>query len=203
MAACVVLVVSLMLFLTARISHVQRWPTMANTARQPSSNASEIQHYILWIQLKSNVKHPVSFYMSHLRELCSWIKTSQIHNIGIVGDVEVIGREVDACAGLLHGNPVTLEQLAYSEVVAALPEDGGCKLKFGLAGLSKDMVKIWLNKLTILCNLAAEDPERITTIDDANMAVDMLKTVVSTRFAGLQRGRLGCGHTWPRAMTLC
>ena len=80
----------------------------------------------------------------------------------------------------------------YDDVVARIPSDGSCRLKFHPKGpfLQRDVVKIWLNKLPVLCKYAAERPNAVTTLIDANAGSSMLRWA-NTTAQQLQRGKLG------------
>ena len=85
-----------------------------------------------------------------------------------------------------------LTDLEYDDVVTRIPSDGSCHLKFHPKGpvLQRDVVKIWLNKLPVLCKHAAERPNAVTTLIDANAGSSMLPWA-NTAAQQLQRGKLG------------
>ncbi|CAE7452988.1 unnamed protein product, partial [Symbiodinium necroappetens] len=85
---------------------------------------------------------------------------------------------------------MTLMDLDYDDVVASLPS-GSCRLKFGGVALQGELVKIWLNKLPVLCKYAAERPDVVTTLIDANSQGGMLAWANKTGADELQRGKLG------------
>ncbi|CAE7194514.1 unnamed protein product, partial [Symbiodinium pilosum] len=69
------------------------------------------------------------------------------------------------------------------DIVASIPGNNSkgrhtCGLKFhGNVELQPMLVKIWLNKVNLLCALAAENPQNVTTIMDANINAGQMKWV--------------------------
>jgi len=163
------------------------------------------QHFLFYVPLAENKKHSVQSYKSSLGSLCGFVSSKQYQNVGLVGDVDAIGSMVSSCGKFTHGHSMKLTDLEYDDVVARIPSDGSCKLKWHPQGpvLQRDVVKIWLNKLPVLCKYAAERPNAVTTLIDANAGSSMLPWA-NTTAQQLQRGKLGVKayfktpqrHTW-------
>ena len=102
----------------------------------------------------------------------------------------------------LHHPGMMMTDLEYDDVVARIPSNGSCNLKWHPEGpaLQRDVVKIWLNKLPVLCKYAAERPDAVTTLIDANANIDMLRWA-NTTARQLQHGKLGV-PTMPNSLGL-
>ncbi|CAE6969653.1 unnamed protein product [Symbiodinium sp. CCMP2456] len=155
-------------------------------------DSSEPQHFLFYVPLAENKKHSIESYKSSLGRMCSFISSTKRQNVGLVGDVDAIGSMVSSCGKFTHGHGMKLTDLKYDDVVARIPSDGSCRLKWHPKGpvLQRDVVKIWLNKLPVLCKYAAERPDAVTTLIDANAGSSMLPWA-NTAALQLQPGKLG------------
>jgi len=150
------------------------------------------QHFLFYVPLAENKKHSLESYKSSLNHICSFVSSTDMQNVGLVGDVDSIGSMASSCGKFTHGQGMMVTDLEYDDVVARIPPDGSCNLKWHPEGpaLQRDVVKIWLNKLPVLCKYAAERPDAVTTLIDANADISMLRWA-NTTAQELQRGKLG------------
>eukprot|EP00439_Symbiodinium_sp_Y106_P052668 s1425_g7.t1 len=148
------------------------------------------QHFLFYIPLADNKKHSVESYRKSLEKMCRLMSSKDMQNVGLVGDVDAIGSMASSCEKFTHGDSIKLMNLEYDDVAASLPS-GSCRLKFSGPALQSELVKIWLNKLPVLCWYAAERPDVVTTLIDANSEDDMLVWANRTGAQELQRGKLG------------
>lgn len=148
------------------------------------------RHFLFYVPLADNKKHSVESYKKSLEDMCSLMSSNDMQNVGLVGDVGAIGSMAESCEKFTHGDSMTLMDLDYDDVVASLPS-GSCRLKFSGPALQSELVKIWLNKLPVLCKYAAERPDVVTTLIDANSEYDMLAWANKTGARELHHGKLG------------
>eukprot|EP00439_Symbiodinium_sp_Y106_P038089 s2995_g4.t1 len=168
------------------------------------SDSSVPQHFLFYVPLAENKKHSLASYKSSLGSLCSFVSSKDLQNVGLVGDVDAIDSMVSSCEKFTHGHSMKLTDLEYDDVVTRIPSDGSCHLKWHPKGpvLQRDVVKIWLNKLPVLCKYAAERPNAVTTLIDANADSSMLPWA-NTAAQQLQRGKLGVKHYFATPQKSC
>ena len=79
-------------------------------------SAKSPRHYIYFIPYGGNKKHSLEAYIRALKKLCA-IMSSQLPDMGIVGDVTSISAMSQHCRHLQHGRSKKLNELRYSDWV--------------------------------------------------------------------------------------
>ncbi|CAJ1329293.1 unnamed protein product [Effrenium voratum] len=162
------------------------------TTAQPARVApSQPRVLIYFVPVPGNSKHPIGYYAQYMKHLCEKIKRAQYNNVGFVGDMSSIVSLAEPCKSLAHGPNIKFSSLAYDDVVSPLPENGTCILKMGWTPLQRAVVKIWLNKVNVLCEAAQEEPDAVTTLIDVNVGDGQLKDAALRSGAKLEPGKLG------------
>mmetsp|Transcript_714 Transcript_714/g.1290 ORF Transcript_714/g.1290 Transcript_714/m.1290 type:complete len:296 (-) Transcript_714:135-1022(-) len=158
-------------------------------AREKESKA---RHYIFYVNLPENRKHPVELYKTFLEFACRHYSARGIP-FGVVGDLDSVAKMAKECTPYMHGHQLSTVDLSHEDTIKKLPkeEDKQCTLKFGGPTLQGNLVKIWLNKLPVLCSLAMEQPDNVTTLSDVIADVGLMDWVVNDGWQELQPGRLG------------
>mmetsp|Transcript_49962 Transcript_49962/g.89964 ORF Transcript_49962/g.89964 Transcript_49962/m.89964 type:complete len:316 (+) Transcript_49962:171-1118(+) len=186
--------------------------TLRNETRAGRHAAAEVinssQHYFFFVKLEENKKHNMTLYTKALGKLCSRVLPTLRQRlplleekIGIMGDLHAINSMAPECNSFLHGNQTSAMMLSYSDVVQTLAgetEEQQCSLKFGGGRLQRNVVQIWLNKLPLLCKVAEDRPDIVTTLTDVNAHYPMLHWAFSEGPKTLDDGKLGTLTYLPR-----
>ena len=182
-----------------RVSETTAQPVSETTAQSVRGTTghfvkgtpSQPRVLIYFVPVPRNAKHPIGYYAEYMKHLCEKIKRAQYNNVGFVGDMSSIVSLAEPCKSLAHGPNIKFSSLAYDDVVSPLPENGTCILKMGLTPLQRAVVKIWLNKVNVLCEAAQEEPDAVTTLIDVNVGDGQLKDAALRSGAKLEPGKLG------------
>lgn len=165
-----------------------------------------VMYYIRFAENPKKLKH----YAQALERQCSELANvtaplADVH-VTVIGSLGWIANVSPSCAPFLQGGTLLDESsLRYDEEVRGLLPS--CSPKFQESGAAPTpefdrLVRIWLNKLPLLCQAADEHPDALTMLIDANLFVnkphiwaEALRIVEDPK--SVQVGRMGMPHYHP------
>lgn len=135
-----------------------------------------------YIKLKSNTKHPLLLYSERLSHLCGVFASQQLQ-ARLFGSLEYIRSNAHACAPYIDpDNQVKFDELAYADVVTRMRPD--CEYKFskvhtGKVRNARDLGRIWLNKINIICRAFSMYPVSRIIMLDAGLSARKIELALS------------------------
>lgn len=134
-----------------------------------------VSYLLYYIRLESNSKHNEDYYLQSLREECNAL-TQEGRRFSILGDRHIF-ESVPECAQTSndtlqrqHVWQRSFAELPYADV--AMSMGVRCSLKFGTPvppGQFRNLSRIWLSKLPMLCEVAETQPDQVTVLLDSGM----------------------------------
>lgn len=127
-------------------------------------------HLLLYyMNFQENTKHSIQHYETGIETTCNVLlkMADDGFRVSAAGDQHFITSRSN-CESIetpAHLNQ-SLSTLKFDRE-AAIPESLGCARKGGKGLMQKTMLKIWLNKINILCIAASKHPDDLTMILDA------------------------------------
>lgn len=131
-----------------------------------------VRFLLYYIHLESNGKHNEDYYLQSVREECK-ILAHENRSFITLGDRSIF-ESVPECAPKPGATPIVYQRsftdLPYDNVSVNM--DMNCPLKFGTqlpAGQFRNLSRIWLSKLPMLCEVAETQPDQVTVFLDSGM----------------------------------
>lgn len=129
-----------------------------------------VSFMLYYIHLESNSKHNESSYLRSLAQECKILAQDQKRFI-TVGDLSSF-EAIPECAPTVSSSVWQRSFIELPHADIATHMDINCPLKFGRqlpAGQFRNLSRVWLSKLPLLCEVAETQPDQVTVLLDAGI----------------------------------